>query len=148
MSLDVYLDDPTVKVEAGERIFIRDDGAMKEISRAEWDARYPDREPVTVAYDESNRVYHANITHNLNTMAEVAGIYKELWHPDEIGVTHARQLIEPLTAGLERLRSDPAQFRAHNAPNGWGKYENLIEFVAGYLQACKDHPQAEVSVWR
>lgn len=93
-------------------------------------------------------VYSANITHNLTGMAEEAGIYKALWRPDEIGITKASQLIEPLTAGLALLKSDPPRFEAFNSPNGWGMYEHFVPFVEKYLDACKEHPDAAVRVWR
>ena len=93
-------------------------------------------------------VYDANITHNLNRMAAEAGIYKHLWRPEEIGITKAEQLIEPLTAGLALLDSDPERFRKFDAENGWGRYENLVEFVSKYLEACAANPDAEVSVSR
>lgn len=93
-------------------------------------------------------VYSANITHNLGAMAREAGIYEHLWRPDEIGVTSASELIEPLTAGLALLTADPERFKAHNAPNGWGRYEHLVLFVQCYLEACKENPEATVSVCR
>ena len=93
-------------------------------------------------------VYSANITHNLNKMAEAAGIYKHLWRPDEIGITKASELIEPLRVGLELLRSDEARFRKFDASNGWGRYEHLIEFVGEYLSTCEENPNASVSVSR
>ena len=146
MSLDVYLtdDEPTPR---GSGIFVRENGSTREISREEWDAKFPGCEPV-VAHMECKERYSANITHNLNTMADAAGIYKHLWRPDEIGVTHARQLIEPLTTGLAELRADAAKFRALNPPNGWGNYEWLVQFVADYLDACKANPQSAVHVSR
>lgn len=93
-------------------------------------------------------VYSANITHNLGRMAEEAGIYKALWRPEEIGITKAEQLIEPLTAGLALLKSDPPRFEAHNAPNGWGLYKHFVPFVENYLAACMENPGAAVRVWR
>lgn len=93
-------------------------------------------------------VYWANITHNLVGMADAAGIYQALWRPEEIGITKASQLIEPLTKGLELLKSDPAKFEAFNSPNGWGLYENFMPFVEKYLEACKENPDADVSVSR
>lgn len=147
MSLDVYLKTGVQEI-AGQRIFVREDGQTKEISREEWDRRCPDREPVTVDCQSDDAAYHRNITHNLNTMAGEAGIYQHLWRPDEIGVTHARQLIEPLRAGLELLRSDRQRFEAFNPANGWGSYDGLVEFVAEYLAACEEHPDAEVEVSR
>ncbi len=93
-------------------------------------------------------VYAANITHNLGRMAEAAGIYKHLWRPEEIGLVFARDLIEPLTQGLERLRADPAKYEALNAENGWGKYEHFVPFVEQYLAACIENPNAKIAVSR
>ena len=93
-------------------------------------------------------IYSANITHNLNKMADAAGIYKELWRPEEIGITKAHQLIAPLTDGLARLRAEPDKYRAFNPPNGWGSYEGLVRFVEDYLNACGMEPDADVRVSR
>lgn len=93
-------------------------------------------------------VYSGNITHNLNKMAQAAGIYRELWRPEEIGITHARELIEPLTKGLARLVADPEHFRQFDAPNGWGRYEHLVNFVEDYLRHCIENPDAEVRASR
>lgn len=93
-------------------------------------------------------LYSANITHNLNTMAKAVGIYRHLWRPDELGIEIAGELIEPLRQSLAKLKADPEQYRKYDAPNGWGKYEHLVEFVKKYLQACEQNPEARVSVSR
>lgn len=93
-------------------------------------------------------IYDRNITHNLNRMAGEAGVYEHLWRPDEIGVTKAAQLIEPLRAGLAKLIAEPDRFRAFNPANGWGDYEGLVAFVQEYLHACEENPDADVSVSR
>lgn len=97
---------------------------------------------------ENQSVYEANITHNVNRIAEAAGCYRELWRPDEIGVETASQLIEPLKAGLITLVSDPVRLEAHNPENGWGSYDGLVQFVTAYLKACIQHPDATVRVSR
>ena len=148
MSLDVYLEVEEIQPEAEPKIYIRRNGSAEEITRAEWDKLYPGREPVMLETVQSNEVFWANITHNLNTMADAAGIYQELWRPDELGITKARQLIDPLRAGLERLKAEPAKFRAFNPRNGWGTYEGLLEFVERYLAACEQYPDADVRVSR
>ncbi|MFC5505313.1 hypothetical protein [Bosea massiliensis] len=149
MSLDVYLKAPDpIDAGTGPRIFIKEDGSAEQISREEWDRRFPGREPVMVESEPSPYVFTANITHNLNKMATAAGIYQHLWRPEEIGITEARQLVEPLEEGMKRLRADPEHFKTFNAPNGWGKYENLIAFVDDYVRACKAFPSAEVSACR
>lgn len=97
---------------------------------------------------ESERVYDANITHNLGTMADKAGIYMALWRPEEVGYKYAHQLIEPLVQGLVKLKKDPAKYSAFNSPNGWGMYEHFVPFVEKYLRACQRYPLATVHAWR
>lgn len=92
--------------------------------------------------------YSANITHNLNRMAEEAGIYMQVWRPEEVGITHARQLVEPLRLGIARLKSDPGRFAAFNAPNGWGTYASFVPWLERYLAACEMYPDATVEVSR
>jgi hypothetical protein len=96
----------------------------------------------------SETFYSFNITHNLNTMADKAGIYNHLWRPEEIGITKAHQLIEPLGKGLADLKARPDYFKQFNAENGWGVYENLVKFVEDYLEACKEYPDSNVSADR
>lgn len=98
--------------------------------------------------EEQETLYENNITHNLNKMAEEVGLYKYLWIPDEIDITKASQLIEPLTIGLKKLREDQLYLETLNPSNGWGSYHGLVEFVREYLDACKEFPNAEVKIWR
>jgi len=93
-------------------------------------------------------VYTANITHNLTGMAEEAGIYTHLWRPEEIGITHAYQLIEPLKAALKQLRGDPERFDKHNPNNGWGNYHVFVQFLERYLAACEDKPDCTINISR
>lgn len=93
-------------------------------------------------------LFEGNITHNLNEMADAAGIRQHLWRPEAVGITHARQLIEPLRQGLERLKAEPAKFKALNPANGWGDYGGLVKFVERYLAACLENPNALVSANR
>jgi len=93
-------------------------------------------------------VYSANITHNLAPMARAAGIYECLWRPDEAGITKASQLVQPLADGLAMLVAEPTKFQAMDSPNGWGKWEHFVPFVAKYLEAARANPDASVSVSR
>lgn len=153
MSLNVYLTSGA-NTKSGSGIFVRENGQMKEISRAEWDERFPGREPIIANpiianQDEGgDEVYSANITHNLNRMASEAGIYEFLWQPDRVNISKANQLVTPLRKGLILLKSDPWRFKRFDSPNGWGTYEGLIIFVQNYLKACEQYPEAVVSVWR
>jgi hypothetical protein len=130
-------------------IYIRENGQNRKITREDWDQRFPGTEPVTINQDQdTNCVFEYNITHNLNKMANEAGLYEALWRPDEIGAINASQLIEVLQAGLERLRSNPECYRQFNPSNGWGDYEGLVDCVKSYLTACRKYPDAKIRVSR
>jgi hypothetical protein len=81
-------------------------------------------------------------------MAEAAGIYNHLWHPEKVGVFCAKDLIKPLEKGLDNLKSNPKKFKKYNPANGWGNYDNLVAFVTNYLVACKTYPNAVISISR
>lgn len=93
-------------------------------------------------------VFSRNITHNLNVMAEEAGIYQALWRPEDLDINYAGELIEPLETGLDLLRGNPNRFKKFNPENGWGSYEGLVTFVENYLAACRANPDAAVEVSR
>lgn len=96
--------------------------------------------------ESGEALYERNITHNLNQMAKAAGIYDCLWNPNETGITHANQIIEPLSIGTAKLATQKRVFEEFNAPNGWGMWEHFLPFCADYLQACRDYPDALVRV--
>jgi len=98
--------------------------------------------------DDGVEIYSSNITHNLCKMAKEAGIYDCLWRPDEHGITHARQIVEPLAAGVALMATHKRRFEELNPPNGWGTWEHFMLVCADYLQACRDNPSAKVEVSR
>ena len=95
-----------------------------------------------------DQLFTANITHNLGKMAAAAGIYDCLWQPEEHGIERAEQLIAPLRAGIGMMVSDPRRYREHDAPNGWGTYEDFLPWLGRLLKACEQHPLAKVRVSR
>lgn len=97
---------------------------------------------------DRKEVFDGNITHNLGAMAMAAGIYQVMWHPEEVGVTKASQALPILKDGLQWLLDNPAEAKKHDPPNKWGDYDGLVEFVRTYIDACRVHPDAEVSVSR
>lgn len=149
MSLDVYLTSLRPVIRESSGIFVRENGQTKEISRAEWNERNPGHEPCIVSETkETNEAYSSNITHNLGKMAEAAGMYYHLWRPEEIGITKAAQLIDPLKCGIACLEATPEVFENLNPDNGWGSYEELVKFCKDYLTACEQNPDADISVSR
>ena len=97
---------------------------------------------------QTTSVFDQNITHNLNRMAEEAGIYKHLSRPEELGIEVAADLVIPLSDGLALMRSDPKRFRAFDAKNGWGTYDQFLPWIEKYRDACDKYPDAAVSVSR
>ena len=92
--------------------------------------------------------FNANITHNLTEMADEAGIYEIVWAPEENGITHAYQLIDPLRAAIDAMLADPDRFKKHDAKNGWGTYKDFVPWLERYLAACIEEPGALVSASR
>lgn len=96
--------------------------------------------------------FSANITHNLNKMADVvlittvASLYQYVWCPEELGVTTAKQLIDPLTIGIADMKADPDKFKVFDSSNGWGIYDDFVPWLERYLEACKENPDATIKV--
>lgn len=93
-------------------------------------------------------VFDKNITHNLGRMAAEAGFYKQLWRPEETDVVYASQLGFHIEKGIHELESNPEKYRPLSASNGWGTYEQFVPWLKELLQACKDYPDAIISVSR
>jgi hypothetical protein len=101
----------------------------------------------TATYD-TDCLYEANITHNLGQMADEAGIYKALWRPEEIKANKAKDIIEIVEKGLEKMKESPSYFKQFNPSNGWGSYKDFVPWVEEYLEALKEYPEAKIGVSR
>jgi hypothetical protein len=118
-------------------------------------------------HEEKEEIYHDNITHNLNVMAEQASIYKALWRPYQLDKDYvhsedykiemqfedsvtifASDLIEIIEQGLDLLKLRPDYFSKFDSPNGWGTYVHFVPFVEKYLNALKQYPDSIVEVDR
>lgn len=151
MSLDIHLRiKGKVKKEKGSGIFIRRNGQTVEISEKEWEELHPGRKPVKYisGETETDEVFSANITHNLGTMAEKAGVYIAMWRPEEKMWRYAKDILPVLEFGLGNLRSDPTFYQQFEPDNGWGTYQTLLTVVTEYLAACRKYPDAEIGVSR
>jgi len=89
-------------------------------------------------------VFERNITHNLAMMADKAGVYYALWHPEKKEYVCAKDIVQLLENGLKKLKKRPKYFRKFDAPNGWGVYEHFVPFVEEVLIACKEYPNAKI----
>ncbi len=97
---------------------------------------------------EKIALFDANITHNLNKMADEAGIYKYVWRPEELNIECANDLIEPLRAGIAKMEADPDHYKTFDAENGWGTYSDFLPWLRKYLAACEQYPGAMIWTWR
>ena len=97
---------------------------------------------------ERHIVWHGNITHNLNVMADKAGIYMEVWRPDEMGVKRAFDIVGALGRAIKDLQSRPAYYRKYNPKNHWGSYQTFLDFIKGYQFSCKKYPNSVIGVCR
>jgi len=98
--------------------------------------------------EDRDEFYQDNVTHNMTDMARAADLYKCCWRPEEIGITKAEQLIEPLRQGIERLKAEPERFKQFNPSNGWGDYDGFVAWLERYLAACIEYSDADVGVSR
>ena len=96
--------------------------------------------------EKEEYVLDKNITHNLNVMADKAGIYDCLWRPSENGFKYAKDIIPTLEKGLSDMKKRPEYFKQWNSSNGWGLYKHFIPWLEDVLKGCKDYPNAEISV--
>ncbi len=97
---------------------------------------------------ETKCVFDANITHNLNKMADAAGIYEACWRPEEIGATKASNIIPILEKGYKDMIARPEYFKKFDSENGWGTYKDFLPWVKSYLKACRKYPDAIIEVSR
>ena len=89
-----------------------------------------------------------NVTHNLASMAEEAGVYLALWRPEELAETPRLRDIEmAVREGLERLNADPKHFEKMKK-NGWGSRENLVKVCEWVLEYADLYPLAMVEACR
>lgn len=89
-------------------------------------------------------IFDANITHNLGGMARHCGVYTAVWHPEDLGIKKAEQLIPILYVGLEILKNGKERFKKFDSENGWGTYEQFVSWLQKYLDACIENPDAQV----
>ncbi len=95
-------------------------------------------------YYEDAKLSAFNITHNLNEMGKAVGLYEVLWYPEKIGITIASQMTLPIEKGIKELETNPDKYKAYNPPNGWGSYEEFVNFCKSVLQKCREYPDAVI----
>ena len=98
--------------------------------------------------EETEEFYDANFTHNAAAMASEAGIYECLWYPEKAGITKAGQMIPQLESGIALMLDNPDRFIRQEPPNGWGSYVHFVPWLERLLTACREYPDADITVTR
>lgn len=140
MSLDIYLTVPREKSRAEQAIELLRSNGFDDFADELHGRHHSECGPM--------RVFDANITHNLTHMAEAGGFYREVWHPEDFGITKASQMIDPLRRAIAWMVANKREAEKHNAKNGWGMYEHFLPWLRKYLAACEEFPDADIEVSR
>lgn len=91
------------------------------------------------------KLFRANITHNLNSMFDRAGLYDILWRGDGL---IAGDVLPRLEEGLKLMLSNRSTFEALAPSNGWGNYDGALRFLLDIIRACTQYPEATISCSR
>lgn len=154
MSLDITIISPEPIVKRSTGIYGRVNGATKELTPEECVKHFPDvfenPEQVPIQEYKTNEFWSGNITHNLGVMAEEClttcgdyDLYGLLWREHQAPFTgnEIYAYIANLCDCLYILKSDPKHFKKFNPENGWGTYEQLVNFVEEFIKALITMPE-------
>lgn len=88
-------------------------------------------------------IYWRNITHNLGKMWREAGIYDDLYNSDG---KKAGDIVESLKLGYKKMLNNPDKYKALEPDNGWGNYQNALDFLDSVIKHCEEHPDATIRI--
>ena len=91
-----------------------------------------------------------NITHNLNKVVDECSklvgkeYYELIWRPDELfnlpnGKVPVKLIINRLPVLINDLIENETELTKHLPSNGWGTFEELVDFLCDYLKDCYKH---------
>lgn len=157
MSLDITIISPEPILKKSTGIYGRINGSTRELTPEECVSHFPDAfahiDDVPVDTYVSNEVWSGNITHNLTEMAEDCLSFEEeyqhytlyglLWRETQQPFTgdYLNVYIAHLAYCLYVLKNNPKRFKKFNPENGWGTYEQLVNFVEDFIKALITMPE-------
>lgn len=94
---------------------------------------------------EPEREEHFSANHTSNTAC--------MWYEAGCDIASfdgrcAKDLAASLRPAIDAMEADPGKYEPMEPENGWGSYESTLRFMRKILDACDEHPNATVSVWR
>ena len=98
---------------------------------------------------------YLGITHNLNTVVSELGLllglpyYEVIWKPDELfglknGEVNVGFVLCVLPDLIKNLIKFEDSLKEYLPSNGYGTFENLIDFLCDYLKECYTHKDAYI----
>lgn len=105
---------------------------------------------------EEDREWVANITHNMNKMAQrifvsenKETLYDSVWRPEELyREIYTNEMKNVLTKGICIMISKRKSLLRYEPKNGWGSYDSFLKFLIEYKEACEDNPGYIIEVSR
>jgi len=96
-----------------------------------------------------------NCTYNVSPMVHAAAMTAGLTEEEYPGGSllagiegRAGDYAPRLARIIAALDADPERFRAMDAPNGWGTYDNLVPALRELLAALQERADWTVTTWR
>lgn len=105
---------------------------------------------------EEDREWVANITHNMNKMAQrifvsenKETLYDYVWRPEELyREIYTNEMKNVLTKGICIMISKRKSLLRYEPKNGWESYDSFLKFLIEYKEACEDNPGYIIEVSR
>lgn len=94
---------------------------------------------ITLENRKGVALYESNFTHNAADMARSAKLYTTLWHQKGM---KAHLVAKRISSGIALMLDDPARFKAVEPANGWGTYDQFLEWLIELRTACNTHPHS------
>ena len=91
-------------------------------------------------------VYSTKLSRNLCEIATNVGLYRYLWKPNAVGIRAAKELIKPITSGLDKLKDQEETYINSEDEKVKNAYKEFIPLLENYLRACKMFPNSFVDV--
>jgi len=88
-------------------------------------------------------VYDSNVTHNLTEMWDRAEIYNDLYNSEG---KKAKEVVNNLKKGFEKMRLEPDVYIALEPSNGWGDYTVAMNFLGELIRQCELYPNSIVHI--
>lgn len=99
---------------------------------------------LTVTHPGSEEAFSWNLTGNLRPMLEAAGL-ECFW--ELIGSSVPVFMLQPkVNRALLSMMFRPAVYKQHDAPNGWGTWEQLLPMLALFHEALDRAQDGEVRI--